>query len=302
MSSLKWAFLLTVVAALAGVSLLARNQQAEDEIAKSPSPTVPNATALELRGADSHRDRGAYVSHTDPTRPDLTIASTFGPARAGDAVAMRDLSQALRLCESLQATDDEAVVAKQLQLAESYKQFARDTGARYDSVAVDTEFDIKAAKQLQIKKVCGSIANEDTSTWLDWLEKSAAAGDLDAKLEYGSAVLSRTADANWMFENLQETARQKKRAFEFLKEVANSGDCTVSNQMEILAPTPSMAYAYSLVSFEKNRPPSGVASAKIAAENVAFMQRQVDLKSAKLSPTERAAALAFSQSVLKACR
>lgn len=301
MSRLKWAFLSTVVA-LAGVWLLARTQQAEDATAKLPSPSVSNATVQDLRAPDPNRNRGLYDSNSDPTRPDLTIESTLGPARAGDAAAMRDLSRALKLCAFLQASDEEAVVARQLWLAESYKQFARDTGAEYDSVAVDAEFDGKAAKELQIKKVCSSIAREDTSSWLAWLEQAAAAGDLEAKLEYANAVLSQTAGVNWMFANLQETARQKQRAFDFLKEVADSGDCTVSEQMEILAPTPSMAYAYSLVSFERNRAPPGFASAQVVADDVAFMQRQVDLKSAKLSPTERASARAISQSVLRKCR
>ncbi len=300
MSSLKVGIMLAVVA-LTGVWLLTKYPETR-EVAAPALPSVSIATALEPHARDAHGTPGLYVADSDPTRPDLTIESALGAARAGDTAAMRALSQALKLCASLQATNDEAVVAKELRLAEFYKQFARDTGAKYDSNAVDAEFELKAAQQLQVKKLCDSIPEKDVSDWLHWLEKAAAAGDASAKLEYGSAVLARTADVNWIYANLQETARQKQRAFHFLKELADSGDCTVSTQMEILAPTPTMAYAYSLVSLEQIPDQSSVANAQIAAENVAFMQRQVDMKAAKLSATERESARAFYHSVLGKCR
>lgn len=291
--------LLLMMAAVGGIWLLVAHERSE-----STSPRIPASIAAVTRpSADTTQSSSvSYVPASDSTRPDLTVARATGPARAGSPAAMRDLSQALKLCAILRASDDEAIVAKELQLAEGYKRFLKDTGGKYNPEALEEEVARKTEKQLQIKSVCSSISKDDASSWLDWLESAAAAGDSNAKLEFGSAVLARTADVNSMFEDLAETARQKQRAFEFLREVADSGNCTVSNQMEILAPTPSMAYAYSLVSFEHNKTQEGVTNAQIAAENIAFMQRQVDMKAVGLTTTEKAAARTYSQAVLKKCR
>ncbi len=236
-------------------------------------------------------------------QPDLAIAAARAAARGGSPVAMRDLANALKRCAGLRAVDEETVVEKEERIGESFRRFATETGLRYDAVAQRSEVAGRIAGELDAKRACAGLPDAELATWQVWLERAAASGDLDAKRDYAAAVLHKLSDAQALFADIDEVAREKKRAFGFMQDVLTSGDCTASTQLHLLAPGPYDAYVAMLISAEWGAAVQPqIADPTLAAKNNAFMQRQVDLAAARVPAGLQASAQAAARLASSRCR
>lgn len=290
-----------LLALLCGGAILAYPAAAPAPVQSVSEP--PHAAVAQQRSVDRVASNPALLPVFDPARPDLAIATYRTHATAGSAEAMRELSRVLQQCAQLLAGSEDAVIARELQLAEFYRRYAQDTGRAYDAKAHQQEVEQKTADRLLARDRCRSIAPDEIAAWLAWLERAAIAGDRDAQEAYAGAILARTADPLTLFENIEEVARQKRLAYRFLRRIADSGNCMASGQLELLAPDAGTSYAFALVSVEMTRRFNRLhASPETEAQNVAFMQRQAGLRAAKLSVRQRRQAQALTRVIVANCR
>jgi hypothetical protein len=244
-----------------------------------------------------------YVSWGDPNRPDLTIRSARAAAEQGSDKAMLDLGRALHLCAELQAVTEQQLIQKQVQLAQVRKLVAKDNRIGLDPKELAKETDAKTVEQLTIKEACENVSAENAAQWLAWLERAADAGNLDAKRELAYAVLSLASDSRQALEQADDLGRLKRKAFGYLNDVLKAGDCTVSTQMELLAPSPTEAYGYAIVSTQWGRDiRAQIAPPELAAENNAFMERELAKKAARLSASQVAIARQQAAGSYASCR
>lgn len=244
-----------------------------------------------------------YIGPVADSHPELTIHAARIGAEHGSARAMRDLANALRQCALLQESTERQVIAAEVRKVRNYELFARDAGRPYDRRKLDAEAEANAANRLAMKQDCSSMTSEDAGQWLDWLERAAVAGDLDAKREFAQAVITIASDAASALARADELARRKREAFHFLDDVLKSGDCTVSTHMELLAPDPVESYVYSVVTFEWGKAiQPQIATPELAAQNIEFMESELAKKASKLTPSQVRAARKRGVDVYNSCR
>jgi hypothetical protein len=184
--------------------------------------------------------------------PDLVVAQMSPQAKQGSAESMRYLGEALRRCAMADMSDDRTLqnrqIDEQLQLEEALK----GSGSGIDSAQQAKNVATNIAEKAELREACAKLDPGQIKGWLEWLERSALAGDIDAKRDYANSALT-DYQAGVAVSDLDEAVRRRDLARQFSEDLLASGDCSVLNNLHTTAVDLASAYAYELAYVENTK-------------------------------------------------
>ncbi len=107
--------------------------------------------------------------------------------------------------------------------------------------------DALEAKRLEgIRDSCSPIPKSESDHWLDWFEKSAVAGDSEARAAFAWSALDEYSTPQSKEENADEYLRRRNEAFALLQDSIANGDCSngILNGFRKVSPDPLRQYVY----------------------------------------------------------
>ncbi len=189
---------------------------------------------------------------------DERIALLRPLAESGRADAMLALGRALLDCRLVAHASDEAIRDRQIDGLLKAQQM--NPNALNDDV-LKTMIDGTTRRYIALRDHCTNVDPAEISSWLEWIDRAAEAGDLMAAFDY--VTLAVGAESSLEGEkptvSLEEVARRKARGSELLRDLLDRGECDV-------LPTLVGAYAGAVAS------PLAVESEPDPAKAYAFMQ------------------------------
>jgi hypothetical protein len=159
------------------------------------------------------------------SNPAQVVAEAKVPAKNGSASAMYWLSSALRYCSRADMGTNEEIETKVAKRSIGLDAMAKDGGG-----AVDPEQQARnaanMARELEIlRDECKQLPADDIKSWRDWLEKSAAAGDGEARADFAHTVMNEFNDPAYKEEHYAEFSRENTLARSYLDDSVANGDC-----------------------------------------------------------------------------
>jgi hypothetical protein len=179
--------------------------------------------------------------HQIQSAPGDVAKEATADANAGSPEAMRQLGQALRACEQADMGSDEEIEQKVA------KRAIGQALLRGDSSPPDVDADAREAARLEgIRDSCKQITKDEMDQSLTWLERSAAAGDPDARFSYVWTLLQDFPTAEAKEDNAEEYVRRRDLGFAFLQDSIANGDCTngILNGFRTVTSDPISTYVY----------------------------------------------------------
>ena len=156
---------------------------------------------------------------------DLAIAALKPLADSGDPDAMRMLADKLRDCHFAERGGDEEVRRRVIDRLLDGERRMND-GRPWTNELQAAASEIKTA--LTVRDQCVKVDAKLSSQWFGWLERSAQAGDVQARLDYASF-------ATWDFPAGEKTAaqtdeiqRRQRTGLDYLEQVLQSGNCAAA--------------------------------------------------------------------------
>ena len=181
---------------------------------------LPQAKTATVPKSDLFRPVHPFQDH-----PALSVSETLDAAKSGSMKAMYQLSRAYRTCATTHYGTDEEIEKKVAALS-----LAQDDRAKVQS-GVDSAQNVSmAATEVQRRKTvrdeCKTMPDADIKTWRNWLEKSAALGDANARADFSRTVLDDFKDEQSQQENFTEYSARRDQAFDMLQDSVANGDCS----------------------------------------------------------------------------
>lgn len=181
---------------------------------------------------------GAHLIYQAPG--DLAKEAT-PDALAGLPDAMHVLAMALRECTRADMGSDDDIEKKVAK-----RSLGREI-LKGDSANSNPAQDAAEVKRLEgIRDSCRQIPSSESNQWLNWLEKSAAAGDSQARAAYAWLALQEFQTQEAKEENAEEYVRRRDAAFAMLQDSIANGDCSngLLNGFRQVSPDPLNHYVY----------------------------------------------------------
>ena len=162
-------------------------------------------------------------------------------ANAGSPAAMRQLAQALRACARADMSSDEEIEQKVAK--RSIGQALLNGNSNAPNVSADAQ---EVARQEGVRDSCKQLSKDEIDQSLNWLERSAAAGDSKARSSYAWTLSSDFPTAEAKEDNAEEYIRRRDLAFGFLQDSIANGDCSngILNGFRMASPDPVSQYVY----------------------------------------------------------
>ena len=154
---------------------------------------------------------------------------------------MRQLGQALRACAHADMGSDEEIEQKVA------KRSIGQELLRGDSASPNVTTDAQEVARLEgIRDSCKQLTKDEMDQSLTWLERSAAAGNPEARFGYAWTLLQDFPTAEAKEDNAEQYIRRRDLAFGFLQDSIANGDCSgdILNGFRTASPDPVSQYVY----------------------------------------------------------
>ena len=156
---------------------------------------------------------------------DERIALLRPLAESGRADAMLALGRALLDCRVVGHGSDETIRNRQidrlLKAQQSLPNSINDEQLRW-------MVDVATRRYVNMRNQCADVDPDEIPSWLDWIDRAAATGDLMAAFDYVTlAINTESLDGEVVTISPDEIARRKARGSEFLWNLLERGDCDV---------------------------------------------------------------------------
>jgi hypothetical protein len=236
--------------------------------------------------------------HQVQTAPGDLAKEATPEADAGSPEAMRQLAQALRACARADMGSDEELEQKVAK--RSIGQELLNGNSAAPNVSDDAH---EVARLEGIRDSCKQLSKDETDQGLSWLERSAAAGDSEARFGYAWTLLQDFPTAEAKEDNAEEYLRRRDLAFEFLQDSIADGDCTggILNGFRTAAPDPVSQYVYEglLLQHALDIFASGQFPPDVAAEESQSVMATLNYLASSVPVDQRAAAENTTRDILQ---
>lgn len=174
-----------------------------------------------VRSSASRRDLQDKPSIVDDATPTADAVKILLPlAQAGRADAMRELAYRLNLCRDYLDGDEESVRRSALRRFYDRNGHEPITDSELSDIAQSINYRTAMLDQ------CRGVGPAVMATRIDWMERAAKAGDVSALLGYGGNALNDMRDFDDAVTKLDEVARRRQLARDFLQAALNRGACS----------------------------------------------------------------------------
>jgi hypothetical protein len=256
MASAKRVGVILFVTLAVGVTLFLSRKHTEENLTVRAEPDRREATTASSRTRPTilqkllpQRRGVSQAGFTPSFKPQHQIQFAPGDlaeeatpqANAGSPEAMRELGEALRACARADMGSDEEIEQKVA------KRSIGQQLLRGDPSAPDVKADAREVARLKgVRDSCKQVTKDDMDQALNWLERSAAAGDRDARFGYAWTLLQDFPTAEAKVDHAEEYIRRRDLAFGFLQDSIANGDCTsgVLNGLRTATPDAISNYVY----------------------------------------------------------
>ena len=206
-----------------------------EEIASAPAAASDAKESDLVRAANARRDSSVDKSRSPASRRDLhnkpsivddatptaeAVKTLLPLAEAGRADAMREMAYRLNLCRDY-INGDEASL-RRIALRQFYDRNGHEPKNDVELSVIAAVINAKTA----MLDHCRDLDPTLMSTRIDWMERAAKAGDVSALLGYGGNALNDMRDFDDAVFNLDEVARRRQLARDFLQSALNRGACS----------------------------------------------------------------------------
>lgn len=162
-------------------------------------------------------------------------------AIAGSPDAMHELASALHECSRAQMLSDDEI---ERQVAK--RSLGREILSGDGTTSSPAEDAARVKRLERVRDSCRQIPKAESDQWINWLEKSASAGDSQARVEFAWQALDEFPTQEAREENAEEYVRRRDEAFGLLQDSIANGDCSngILNGFRKVSPDPLNEYVY----------------------------------------------------------
>jgi|SRR5450432_424812 len=237
--------------------------------------------------------------HQVQTAPGDLAKEATAEANAGSPEAMRQLSQALLACARADMGSDEEIEQKVAKRSIG-RELLKDDSSIFPNVSADAH---EVARLEGIRDSCKQLTKGEIDQGLSWLERSAAAGDSEARAGYAWTLLNDFPTAEAKEDNAEEYIRRRDLAFGFLQDSIANGDCTngILNGFRTVTSDPISTYVYQslLLQHALEDYGSGRFPPDVAARESASVSAMLNYLASNVPVDQRAAAENTTRDILQ---
>jgi hypothetical protein len=175
---------------------------------------------------------------------DIVAKAMLPLAEQGSAEAMRYLAEALQKCAGVDHSNDTDFESQQIDLQIQYEDAVEKIGTAIDASELARNVAKATIKRKALQGACAKLDNSQISSWLKWMERSALAGDINAKRDYSTAAFEEFREQDISLSNLDEVVRRRNLVQQFSNDLLASGDCNALNSLQSVTSDPVQAYTY----------------------------------------------------------
>ena len=211
----------TSVPAANGAAVTTLTQSHHSKAIDSNRAAVANrASGLVEAGSKGRRDNQRKPFRFDRTAAVTDVVKELLPlAQAGDTEVMYELGFRLSTCRDHLDGDEASVRRKALR--DFFEQNGHEPQTDDELSLVAMVIDVN----ITMLDSCRGLDPALIATSVDWMERAAHAGDIDALLWYPSSALDDMRSRNDLLIHLDEVAHRRQLARSFLKKALDRGAC-----------------------------------------------------------------------------
>jgi hypothetical protein len=238
------------------------------------------------------------TQHQIYTAPGDVAKESDAEARAGLPEAMRQLGQALLACAHADMSSDEEIeqkIAKRSIGRELLKGDSSIPNVAYDAQEVD--------RLKRVRESCKLVTKDDMAQGLTWLERSAEAGDSEARAKYAWTALDEFPTYEAKEDNAEGYLRRRDLALGYLKDSIANGDCSngILNGFRKATSDPVSNYVYQSLLYQHALQDydSGKFPPDVAARESAGLEAMLAYMASTVPVDQRAAAENTTRDILQ---
>jgi hypothetical protein len=198
---------------------------------------------LPKRRANSLSTRSETIrsAHLISDAPGDVAKEVKAEAIAGSPDAMHELASALHECSRAQMLSDDEI---ERQVAK--RSLGREILSGEGTTSSPGDDAARVKRLERVRDSCLQIPKAESDQWINWLEKSATAGDSQARVEFAWQALDEFPTQEAKEENAEEYVRRRDEAFGLLQDSIANGDCSngIFNGFRKVSPDPLNEYVY----------------------------------------------------------